>query len=109
MRETTGSAAAPAASCKNVRRGSFLATPPFHPSLFDHLVGAGERSGRYSEAERLRCLEFDHQFVLGGCLHRHLAGLLPLEDAVDVAGGTPILFDKISSIRDQTAARNEQA
>src|SRR5215831_6001944 len=40
MRDTAGSAAAPAARCKNARRGSFK-NPPSATSSFGHSVGAG--------------------------------------------------------------------
>src|SRR6516165_3417362 len=42
MRETAGSAAAPAARCRNFRRGSFIFEPPF--TSFDHLVSAQTRT-----------------------------------------------------------------
>src|SRR6266487_1634196 len=42
MRETAGSAAAPAARCRNcLRWGSFILNPPSAASSFGHLVGAG--------------------------------------------------------------------
>jgi hypothetical protein len=39
-------------------------------SLFDHLVGAGEQRGRFVEAERLGCLEVDHEVKFRGLLDR---------------------------------------
>ena len=34
----------------------------------NNLIGAGEQGGRHREAQRLRCLEIDSQFELGGQL-----------------------------------------
>jgi hypothetical protein len=39
-------------------------------SLFDHLVGAGEKRRRYVEFERLSSIEVDNQFEFRGQLHR---------------------------------------
>ena len=44
----------------------------------------------------------------GWRLHRQVGRLLTLQDAINVAGGAPILVGQISSIRDQTAASDEQ-
>src|SRR5215471_104781 len=77
--------------------------------LFDHFVSAGEYGRRHSEAERLGCFEIDHQFVLSWRLHWHIAGLLTLEDAIDVAGRLPVLIEEVGSIRGQTLAGSECA
>jgi hypothetical protein len=60
-------------------------------------------------AKRLRGLEVDHRFVLDWCLHWHVCGLLALEDAVDIAGCTPILVDAIRPITNQTTGEDAEA
>ena len=64
--------------------------------LFDHLVGAGKQRRRHGEAEGLGSLQVDDRLVLGRRLHRQVGRFFALEDAVDVAGGTPELVDGIS-------------
>ena len=46
---------------------------------FDHLVGAGEHRVRNFEAEHLRGLEVDHEFVFHRRLHRQVGGFSPLK------------------------------
>jgi hypothetical protein len=51
-------------------------------------------SARNGEAQRLRGLEVDHQFILGRRLHRKIARLFAFQDAIDIAGRSPILLRK---------------
>src|SRR5262245_129001 len=61
---TAGSAAAPAARCRNcLRRGSFTLNLPLPLTSFDDLVGACEQRRWHVEAKCLRGLEVDNQFV----------------------------------------------
>ncbi len=61
------------------------------------------------EAERLGGLEVDDQLVLGRRLHRQVGRLLALEDAVDVAGRSPVQIDQVGPIGHQAAGRDEEA
>src|SRR5262245_273302 len=76
---------------------------PSTPS-FDDLVGARQKRLWHFEAERLRRLKIDHQFVLGRRLYGEVTRFLTFEDAVDVAGGAAELLGKVSPIGNQTAA-----
>src|SRR5882672_2674701 len=75
----------------SVRKFHFA--PPSRFTSLDHLVGRNEELVRHIEAERLGCLEIESRFVLSGCLHWKVGGLLALEDAVDIAGRAAIVVD----------------
>ena len=68
---------------------------PLHSITSSARASSGRR---HVEAERLGGLEVDHRFVLGRRLHRQIGRLLALEDAVDVAGGTPVLIVEIRPV-----------
>jgi hypothetical protein len=48
-----------------------------------------------------------YQLVLGRVLHRQIGRLLALEDAIDVAGRSPVRRNVIRAVGDQTAAAGE--
>src|SRR5271166_2611082 len=52
--------------------------------LFDQLIGKGEQLVWHFETERLRGLEVDHKFELGGLTHRRLRWLLAPKNATDI-------------------------
>src|ERR1700676_195147 len=72
-------------------------------SLFDHLVGASKDRLRQGEPQRLRCFEVDHQFIFGRPLDWQVSRLFPLENAIDIAGCTAVLVDRIGTIGNETA------
>ena len=60
-----------------------------------------------SRPRALAVFEVDHQFVLGGILHRHVGWLLAPEDAID--GRAPELVNRISAVGDKPTLDNEVA
>src|SRR5262245_32940015 len=86
---------------QKISAGKFHFEPPF--TSFDHLVGTGEHSVRYRQAERLGGLEVDHKLIFGRCLYRKVCRFLALEDAIDVAGRAPMLIQPIRRVGDQAA------
>src|SRR5262245_60110732 len=58
--------------------------------------------GRHRDAQSLRCLEIDHQLILGRRLHRQVGRLLAFEDTSDVSRGSPVLVEEIRPLGDQS-------
>ena len=72
--------------------------------LFDHLVSARKQGVWYVEADRLGCLQVDHQLELGRVLDRQLSRLLALQNAIDVPPGAPVEVDVVDAVGRQPAA-----
>ena len=75
----------------------------FRKTVFDSNVLALDVAGFVQalpkgSSESVGGLEVDYQLILGWCLHRHVGGLLALENAVDVAGGPPELVDIVNAL-----------
>jgi hypothetical protein len=49
---------------------------------FDHLVGTGKHTRRYSQAECFGSLDVEHGFVFRRRLHREVGWFLAFQDAV---------------------------
>src|SRR5215831_1907312 len=96
MLDTARSAAAPAARCRNCRRGSFILEPPF--TSLDHLVGESKEFIRHSEAEHPGGLGVDNELELCRLQHRQIRGFGALEDTARVNTDLTIGIRNISSI-----------
>ena len=76
--------------------------------LFDHLVGANEQRDRHGDAERLGSLQVDNEIVFGRKLHRQLARILALEDAINVSRRLPVLVSYIRPVGDKSTAAGKE-
>src|SRR5262245_42175334 len=85
-----GSAAAPAARCRNCRRGSFITVPPFGASSLNDLVGAGEQRRWHGEAERFGSDQVDNQIELGRLFNRKVGGFCSAQNLVDIVASAPV-------------------
>src|ERR1044071_2367823 len=88
-------------SLRKLDRFPDVTTLPRGLSL-DHLVGAGEQHIRHGEPESLGSVQVNYQFVLVGSLYWKISWFFAFENAIDVAGGAPILVKDIRSVGDQT-------
>jgi hypothetical protein len=83
IRATPGTAAAPMARWRNLRRGNFILHLPRFTS-FDHLIGAGEQRRRHFETNCFCTLKIDGQFELDGGLDGKITRARPAKYAIDV-------------------------
>lgn len=73
---------------------------PVH--LLKDLVGSDEYGLRDREPERLRGLQVDDEFKLGGLLDREVGGLGALEDLVDVERRSSCQLGPACSVREES-------
>src|SRR5262245_11477055 len=109
VRDTAGRAAAPAARCRNRRRGSFISIPPSLVSLFDHLVGAGEQGGRHRQTERLSCDQIDDQIEFGWLLDRNVGRFRPAQNLIDMLACAPVEMHVVDAIGYESSSLYELA
>jgi hypothetical protein len=76
------------------------------PSL-DDFVGGGQQRRRNGEAEGFGGLQIDDQLETRGLLDRQIAGLCAFQDVVDIADRAAEIIEKIRSIRQQQAVRDQ--
>src|SRR5215468_11573583 len=70
----------------------------------DHLVSSCEQCRRDRDAERLRCLEVDHQLELSRLLDGEIAGLGAFEDLADIHAHLAIPIREAGCVTYQAAS-----
>src|SRR5262249_56118841 len=75
----------------------------------NRLVGARLQRQGYSEAERSRGLEVDHQFEFGRLLDRRIGWLFALDNAASVDVGLPKRIGSVGTVAHESAGCHELA
>jgi hypothetical protein len=78
------------------------------PVSFDHLVGLLQKLLRDGDAKRFGGLEIDDEVELARKLHRQIARLGALQDAIDIGRRLLVDLGQIDSVRDKAAACGEE-
>src|SRR5262245_27529691 len=82
-----------------------LRAPVSH--LLDHLICLEEEGWGDGHAQCLRGLQVNDEFVLHGLLDGEISGLSPLENLVDIGGGTPKVVGEARPIGQETTNLHE--
>src|SRR6478736_9598327 len=75
---------------------------------FDHLIGAGDQSGRDFKTKCFGGFKVDDQLVFGWLLDRQIAGRFALENTINVRRCSLEQIDYVWSITDESAGLCEQ-
>src|SRR5262245_46567231 len=103
MRDTAGSAAAPAARCRKFRRGSFIFEPPSRFTSLDHLVGERDQRGRHVEAKRAGGDQVDNKVEFCRLRDGKVGRFLAFEYATRIDADELVLVVKVRPVTDQPA------
>ena len=76
--------------------------------LFDDAVGDLEHAGGNGKVHEPGRPEIDDKLEFARPLHRHVAGLLAFENAINVIGRATGLINHVGAVRAQTAVRREK-
>jgi hypothetical protein len=79
------------------------------PPRSEHLVGGGQQRFRDGEAEGLGGLEVYDHLKFCRCLHRHIGGRFPVEDAVDVSCCANILISRFRAVGYKTPISRKES
>src|SRR5262249_23030664 len=88
---------------------SFIVLTHLGRELIDHFVGRHQDRVWHGQTKCLGSLEIDDQFLLGGRLHRQVGYFSAFENAINVARGLPIRFNRIRSVGNKATLYGENA
>src|SRR5262245_22974533 len=98
MRDTAGSAAAPAARCRSRRRGSLILNLPLRSHHSITSSARASRRRRYFKAERPGGLQIDDKLEFDGGLNGKVARLFALQDAIRIGRRAPKIIGPVLSV-----------
>src|SRR5262245_60656763 len=107
MRDTAGSAAAPAARCRNCRRESFIFEPPSHHSITSSAIASSPGGTASPNAFAVFMLITSTNLV--GCITGRSGWLVAFENAADIDASLAIRIPVVGAIAHQATGGGEIA